>query len=338
MTAATPQPPAPSRFRARFVIATGFTLALALLGGCKEKKTAALEVVRFAVLTPGTSTAPLEFAVEKGLFRDSGIDLQLKYFYGGGNEGNVAIAGGQIDFGSYGPPVFTAIVRGLKIRILAATSKPAHRGSILVAKPEFKSVKELKGKVIATTTKSMSPYQHVQTILEAHGIKETEFVLQPSHGGTGLQLLKSGQADATTLSELDLSIAEKGGFGHALDTSGKYLEDYQSSFLFGRKDVLESNPELARRFVGAFFESRRLAAANFEEFFAFARSKYGKKYDSIPFRKALLQAQEDWGDGSVDTTATRRYLRYMVAWGDFKPVEIDTLQDATLFDLRFLNP
>jgi len=32
----------------------------------------------------------------------------------------------------------------------------------------------------------------------------------------------------------------------------------------------------------------------------------------------------------------RTYLRYMVGWGDFKKIEVDTLQDKTLFDLRFL--
>ena len=71
---------------------------------CKDQAVK-LEPVRFAVLTPGVGTASLEFARDQGLFKKAGIDLQLKYFQGGGNEGNVAIAGGQIDAGNYGPPV-----------------------------------------------------------------------------------------------------------------------------------------------------------------------------------------------------------------------------------------
>jgi len=315
--------------------ATSLALGVLLLSGCKDKEVQ-LEPVRFAVLTPGASTAPLEFARDQGLFKKVGIDLQLKYFQGGGNEGNVAIASGQIEAGSYGPPVYTAIVRGLKIRILAATTKTGHKGSILVATPSIKRVEDLKGKVIATTNKSMSPYQHVQTILRAHGLSEKDFVLQPSNGGSGFPLLKSGQVQATLLGELDLSLAEKGGFGHALDTSGKYLKDYQSNFLFGYTPFLEKNPELAKTFIRTFFESRTYAREHFEEFFAYARNKYGKKYDSLAFRNSLLEAQEDWGDGTVDTAAVRTYLRYMVGWGDFQPIEIDTLKDATLFDLRFL--
>jgi ABC-type nitrate/sulfonate/bicarbonate transport system substrate-binding protein len=307
-----------------------------LWSGCKREAAQTAEPVRFAVLTPGSATAVLEFARDSGLFRKAGIDLQIRYFFGGGNEGNVAIAGGQIDAGSYGPPVFTAIVRGLKIKILASTTKPGHRGSILVGAPSIKTVEDLRGKIIATTNKSMSPYQHVQTILAAHGLSEKDFVLQPSNGGSGFPLLKSGQVQATILTELDLSLAEKGGFGHALDTSGKYLKDYQSSFLFGYRDFLEQKPELARTFVKVFFESRAYAKANFEAFFQYSRAKYGKKYDSLQYRRVLLEAQNDWGDGTVDTAATHNYLRYMVGWGDFKPIEIDTLQDKTLFDLRFL--
>jgi ABC-type nitrate/sulfonate/bicarbonate transport system substrate-binding protein len=321
----------------RSPVILGLLAIAGILGvGCKSPSPKTLESVRFAVLTPGVSTAVLEFARDSGLFRKSGIDVQLRYFFGGGNEGNVAIAGGQIDLGSYGPPVYTAIVRGLKIRILAATSRPAHKGSILVGRPEIKRVEDLRGKVIATTTKSMSPYQQVQTILAAHGMSETDFVLQPANGGSGFPLLKSGQAQATLLSELDLSLAEKGGFGHALDTSGKYLKDYQSSFIFGHQDFLRKKPEVAKAFVRTFFEARRFARDHFEDFQAYAREKYGKKYDSLAFRRTLLESQKDWGDGSVDTGAVRTYLRYMVGWGDFKKIEIDTLQDRTLFDLRFL--
>jgi len=322
--------------RLRFPCSLAAPIALCtLLMSCKDQAVK-LEPVRFAVLTPGVGTASLEFARDQGLFKKAGIDLQLKYFQGGGNEGNVAIAGGQIDAGNYGPPVYTAIVRGLKIRILAATTKPGHKGSILVARPEIKTVEDLRGKVIATTNKSMSPYQHVQTILRAHGLSERDFVLQPSNGGSGLPLLKSGQVQATLLGELDLSLAVKGGFGHALDTSGKYLKDYQSNFLFGYAPFLEKNPELAKTFIRTFFESRLYARDHFEEFFAYARNKYGKKYDSLTFRKYLQQTQDDLSDGTIDTAAVHNYLRYMVGWGDFQKIEIDTLKDATLFDLRFL--
>src|ERR1035437_4975669 len=165
------------RSMARTAFVAGlFTLSGTLVAGCKNSTDKSMEIVRFAVLTPGVSTAVLEFAKDSGLFRKEGIDLQLRYFFGGGNEGNVAIAGGQVDLGSYGPPVYTAIVRGLKIKILAATTKPGHKGSILVGRPEIKRVEDLRGKVIATTTKSMSPYQQVQTILAAHGMNETDFV------------------------------------------------------------------------------------------------------------------------------------------------------------------
>lgn len=319
----------------RTLLTSGVIGTTGIMTGCRKQQSS-IRPVRFAVLTPGSGTAVLEFARDKGLFRERGIDLQIRYFYSGGSEGNVAIAGGQIDAGNYGPPVFTAIVRGLKIRILAATSAPGHKGSILVARPEIKTVEELRGKIIATSQRSQSPYQHVVTILQAHGLGPKDFVLQPAQGGSGFALLKSNQAQATLLGELELSLAEKGGYGHALDTSGKYLKDYQSGFLFGYQPFLEKNPDLARDFVQAYFDSRKFARDHFEEFFRYARDKYGKKYDSTAYRNSLLETQREWNDGLIDTGAVRTYLRYMVAWGDFKKIEVDTLQDKTLYDLRFL--
>jgi ABC-type nitrate/sulfonate/bicarbonate transport system substrate-binding protein len=302
-----------------------------------DKKSSKLLTIRFAVLTPGIGTAYLEYARDNGVFSRNGIDLKLQYFLSGGNEGNAAIASGQIDAGTYGPPVLTAIVRGLKIKIIGSTSDTISDGSILAGRPSIKTVKDLRGKIIATTMKGMSPYQHAFTILEHHGLTAADVKLRPSNGNVGTQLLKAGQADAAILGELDLGIAQKMGFAHPLDTSGKYLGSYQSNFIFASHKFLDHKPDVVGNLVSALVEANHLAETEFEEYFKYVKKNYGKAYDSTDLRNYLIKTHAIKNlDFKVYPSAVRNYLQLMVKWGDFKQAEIDSLPDSRIYDLRFL--
>jgi len=315
------------------VLLTGFAI---FFGGCREEAPTKLVTVRFCTFA-GASATQLEFAKEHGIFRDSGIDLQL--VYGGGSQGNVMIASGLVDAGSWGSPLLTAVIRGLKIKLIAATSPPRNTGSILVARPEFTRVEDLRGRTIAGSQKGNGPYQQLMVILRAHGIKEGEFKLFLTGGTAGsastVQLLKIGQVDAALLGGLDLSLAQAQGIAHPLDTSGKYQKRYQSSFVFAHQNLIDKDPDAVRRLLGAWLEARRYSAAHFDEYVAYSYKKYGKAYPPDAFRKSLLDAQKDWGDGSIDTVAVHNALRYAVEWGDYKPAEIQ-IPDERFFDTRFL--
>lgn len=313
------------------------TILLSVLIGCKPQAQKELTPVRFCV-NAGASTVLLEYAKDRGIFRDSGIDLQLRY--GGGNQGNVAIASKVVDAGAYGSPLLTAIIRGLKIKLIASSAPPRNKGSVLAARPEIKTVEDLRGKVVAGSAKGNGPYQQLMVILRAHGLKEGDFKLFPSAGSAGaastLQLLKTGQIDATTLGELDLALAMSQGIAHSLDTSGKYQKIYQSAFVFAHQDFIDKNPDAVRRLLGAWFEARRYSSTHFEDYYAYAYKKYGKAYPPEAFRKTLLDAQKEWGDGSIDTLAVHNAIRSAVEWGDYKQAEVDKLSDTSFFDQRFL--
>lgn len=315
-----------------------FVLIIMLLGfiSCNKPKTS-LVTINFAVLSPGIGTAYLEFARNQGVFAKRNIDLKIQYFLGGGNEGNSAIASGQIDAGTYGPPVLTAIVRGLKIKIIGSTSDTISEGSILAGRPSIKKVEDLKGKVIATTTKGMSPYQHTFTILEHHGLKASDVLLRPAQSNVGMQLLRAGQADAAILGELDLGVAQRNGFAHPLDTSGKYLGAYQSNFIFASMKLIDQKPAVVSNLISALVEANQLVIDDFENYFAYVKKSYGKAYDSTQLRNYLKKTHRIKNlDFRVYPSAVHRYLDLMVKWEDFKKAEVDSLKDSRLYDLRFL--
>jgi ABC-type nitrate/sulfonate/bicarbonate transport system substrate-binding protein len=293
--------------------------------------------VRFAVLQPSLSTAYLELAKARGVFQRHGIDLQIRYFFGGGNEGNAAIISGQIDAGSYGPPALIGIVRGLPIRVVAAPPQPIGVGSWLVARKGIPTVEDLRGKVVASAAAGMSPYQHLLTILKAHGLTIHDVRHYVANGSTGLQVLQSGQADAAILGELDADWAKQQGFGHPLDNSGKYLGVFQSSSIFASLAFIQGKPDVLRALIAALLEARVYARDHFEEYYGFARARYGKKYDAGVLRAYLKRNLGEWKfDGAVNKKAVRRYYDDMVEWGDLKREEVDRLQDADIYDLRFL--
>lgn len=311
---------------------------LPTLNSCKPKADAnAPFPVRFAVLAPGVGTAYLEFAKEKGVFATKGIDLQLNYCLNGGNEGNAAIASGQIDAGSYGPPVLTAIVRGLKLKIISATTDTINTGSILAGGPNIKSVNDLRGKIVATTTKGMAPYQHTFTILEQYGITAKDVKLMPANGNLGVGMLKSGQADGAILSELDLAWAQKLGFAHPLDTSGKYLGSYQQMYVFASDKLLKENFDKAQKLQEAIVEANQIAQDSFPAYFSYVRQKYGQEYDSLSLDAYLRKNLKDNSHFTIYPNAVRNYMQLMVKWEDFKQSEVDAVTNEKLFDPRFVK-
>jgi ABC-type nitrate/sulfonate/bicarbonate transport system substrate-binding protein len=313
-----------------------FILLISVFLSCSNKEPL-LTTINFAVLSPGLGTAYLEYARDNGIFSKRGIELKIQYFRSGGNEGNAAIASGQIHAGTYGPPVLTAIVRGLKLKIIGSTSDTVTVGSILAGTPSIKTVEDLKDKVVASSMKGQSPYHNLITILAKHGLTESDVKMRPSQSG-GLQLLKSGQVDAALLGELDLSFAVSQGIAHPLDTSGKYLESYQSGYIFATQKLIDTDPDLVRKILSGIRDANLLAINNFDKFFNYTQTKYAspnyKPDDVRTYLKRVLEIKNL--DLIVYPKAVRRYLNYMVQWGDFKQAEVDSTTDSKLFDLQFL--
>jgi ABC-type nitrate/sulfonate/bicarbonate transport system substrate-binding protein len=104
----------------------------------------AADKVRLAITNLNMSFLPAGVALKKGFFRDEGLDVEIIRM----NTPNTvtAIMTGDIGYTLLFGSVVRAAVRGMPLRALASLlDAPTHA---LVARPEYKSVKELKGKVL----------------------------------------------------------------------------------------------------------------------------------------------------------------------------------------------
>jgi NitT/TauT family transport system substrate-binding protein len=116
---------------------------------------------------------PVKVALEKGFFRQEGLEPQLIQM--NGNVATVALANGHIDFSLNISPVLNGAMQGLGIKLVAAlNSRPFFS---LVVRPEINGAADLKGKVFAVSsfgnTQAILTEKHLQHL----GLKKGEYQL-----------------------------------------------------------------------------------------------------------------------------------------------------------------
>ena len=116
---------------------------------------------------------PVKVAVEKGFFRQEGLEPQLIQM--NGNVATVALANGHIDFSLNISPVLNGAIQGLGTKLVAAlNSRPFFS---LVVRSEINSPADLKGKTFAVSsfgnTQAILTEKHLQHL----GLKKGDYQL-----------------------------------------------------------------------------------------------------------------------------------------------------------------
>ena len=104
----------------------------------------AADKVRITVTNPNMSFLPSGVALKKGFFKDEGLDVEIIRM----NVPNIvtALVTGDIGYTLLFGSVVRGALRGMPVRALASLLDGSTHA--LVAKPEYKSGKELKGKTV----------------------------------------------------------------------------------------------------------------------------------------------------------------------------------------------
>jgi ABC-type nitrate/sulfonate/bicarbonate transport system substrate-binding protein len=148
--------------------------------------------VAFSYSAVSMTWFPVKVALEKGFFRNEGIEPQLIQM--NGNIATVALANSHIDFALNISPVLNGAMQGLGTKLVAAlNSRPLFA---LVVRPEIRSPADLKGKIFAVSsfgnTQAILTEKHLQHL----GLRKGEY-----------QLLAMGATPARTAA-LEKNIAQ----------------------------------------------------------------------------------------------------------------------------------
>jgi NitT/TauT family transport system substrate-binding protein len=160
-------------------------------------------------------------AHEKGFFRKYGIDSEVITIRP--NLSVVALHAGEIDYSWMTGTVIRAAAKGMPLKLVTIGLKSSFH--TLVARPNFQSVSELRGKKIAISNVGATDDLVARALLQKAGLDAKRDAALMSMGGseTRYQSLITGQVDAATLSLPHSVIAKQQGY-RFLGSAGDVLQ------------------------------------------------------------------------------------------------------------------
>ena len=304
-----------------------------LAGQAETPASGPLVPLRVANLGIGLASMPQQMALEKGIFAAHGLDLQVINFAQGGAEASAGAASGQVDMGVFGTPILTGISFGLPIKIVAAP--PAKGNNFeLVARKGIESVKDLKGKVVASGALGGGSHQSLLKILHDNGLSESDLTIIPNGGADAEMILRSGRVDAVVTSEaIRLKLIDS-GIGTLIARARDYYGRYEHGYVFATNAFIKSHPEAIRGYLAATRESLLYAQSHLDELVDYSAARVKMKKDLI---RTYFEEQFALWDLSFvpDEEGTEHAFAILKDLKEIKPNAV--FDRAGWFDLRFLN-
>jgi NitT/TauT family transport system substrate-binding protein len=213
----------------------------------------AAEKVRIAITNLNMSFLPAGVALKRGFFKDEGLDVEIIRM----NTPTTvtALMTGDIGYTLLFGSVVRAALRGMPIRALAGLlDAPTHA---LIAKPEYKSLKDLKGKVLGIGNFGGTDDVAARLMFKHFGVdpeKELKVVVLGSDRAR-LAGLKENLVDVAVVAPPGDSLGKQMGF-HVL---ARAYEVFKFPFIGAGANVktIKENPIEARKVVKALIRANR---------------------------------------------------------------------------------
>ena len=199
-------------------------------------------------------------AQQEGLFKKNGLEVELIHIPSS-SRGIQAILAGEIAFSFMdGANAAQANLKGANLALIAgATNRQVFS---LMAKPEFKSVGDLRGKKIGITRVGSSTHTSALFALGTAGLKPSDYQILPLVEVPNIfTALVAGQIDAGVVSPPTNSRAKKAGFKELMNLA-KDGPEYVSVAVGTSRGYIAANEDTVRRVVRAYAEGIQIFRDN----------------------------------------------------------------------------
>jgi NitT/TauT family transport system substrate-binding protein len=238
----------------RFSIALA---ALLLLGS----DVAALDRIRIAVSNPNMPNLTVSVARKMGFFKDENIDAEIIRM--NPNVAITALATGDIDYCQLFGAVVGGAIAGLPVRIVAGFLD--NWPMSLIAQPEYKSLRELKGKTLGVSSYGATPDVGARMMLKQIGLdpeKEIK-VLALGSDAARITALRQRVVDLIVISPPADSQMEKQGY--RILARAYELFNFPYLGLGTQLRKIKEKPDEIRRAIKATIRANRFIRDNRDE-------------------------------------------------------------------------
>ena len=198
---------------------------------------------------PNIQFAPFYVAVERGYFKDAGIELEFDYAFE--TDGVALVGADTLQFGiASGDQVLQARAQGLPIVYVAAWYQKYPVSIISVEDQNIHSPQDLKGKKIGLPGLFGASYVGLRAVLHNAGLQESDVTLDS---------IGFNQVEAFTTGKNPIIVGYAANEPVVLTAKGYSLNELRiadyaqlaSNGVITNEKTITENPDLVRRFVGA---------------------------------------------------------------------------------------
>jgi ABC-type nitrate/sulfonate/bicarbonate transport system substrate-binding protein len=203
-----------------------------------------IERVVYHTSDPGMAFAPLYVGLGKGFFREEGLDVDVQVA-----QPNVSLAALATNQGVDYQATLGTVVRG------AVTGLPVKAAGIwyektaffLMARPEIRTIADLRGKVVGVSSFNASTDVVLREVLRDAGIDpETDVsIIQVGTGNTRLVAVSQGAAVASLFTPPDNIVAEQNGL-HRVPSPAETLPVAFTGVGVSERKLQEQGPQVER--------------------------------------------------------------------------------------------
>jgi len=230
--------------------------ALLFAAGAKEQTSATKQVQKVTIQIEGSAVpyyAPIFNAMEKGYFKEEGLDVQ--YMFGNAADITKNVAVGNVEFGfPNGEPVILARSQGIPVVVVHTTLQHGLGATIFLKSRGITKPADLKGKSVGITSFGSPNYVQLQVLLEMNGLSINDVKVEIIGTEAIVPALVNKRVDAICFSMLRTYELKSQNIDVDEFRSDEFLPSFGNVLVVG-KSYLEKNKPAVQAFVRALNKS-----------------------------------------------------------------------------------
>lgn len=253
-------------FKKFHAVLLSFLFVISAFTGCSHpvKKEKELKKVTLNEVTHSIFYAPQYVALEKGYFKEEGIDLTIETGFGA-DKSMTAVLSGDADIGFMGPEAsIYQYNQGNKDYAVNFAQLTQRAGNFLVSRKPIKNFNwnQLKGKTLIGGRKGGMPQMILEFILKKENMnpKKDVKIIQNIDFANTAGAFTGGTGDFTVEFEPNATLLEKQGKGHVVASLGVDSGYIPYTAYCAKKSYIKAHPSIIQGFTNAIAKGQKYVA------------------------------------------------------------------------------